>query len=376
MNFKCETQIIKSACASVSKASSVKATIPTLKGLLIEAKETCLTITGYDLQLGMKKSITAEVSDTGAIIVDATMLNNILSKVKGKTVEFALEDSNLVRIKSGRAKFKINGINAEDFPEIPAVTGENFSLTEKDFLKMISVPIFAAADDCPQKPIFAGLNFELSDGCLTTYALDGYRLALYRLSNDFKGSYSFTVPKRTIKCISKEISDSDEKIVNITLSKNHIHIVTDEYDFFSRLLEGEKFDYNTAIPNKFVLETNIDVDSTMESINCCAPIIEDSKKNPIRCEFDGDQLNVKTTSVLGEVEDTIDIETTKQDSPVTIGFNAKYLLEALNNIPPEHSTVTYKLAGPVSPSIIVPNKDDDDSNEKFLFMVLPMRLKN
>jgi DNA polymerase-3 subunit beta len=375
MNFKCDTQIIKSACASASKASSVKATIPTLKGLLLEAKENCLTITGYDLQLGIKKSITAEVSDTGAIIVDATMLNNILSKVKGNTVEFALENNNLVRIKSGRARFKINGINAEDFPEIPAVTGENFSLTEKDFLKMISVPIFAAADECQQKPISTGLNFELSDGCLTTYALDGYRLALYRLFNDFVGSYSFTVPKRTIKCISKEISDSEEKIVNITLSSNHIHIVTDEYDFFSRLLEGERFDYKNAIPNKFVFETIIDVDSTAESINCCAPIIESSQKNPIRCEFDGNQLNIKTKSVLGEVEDTIDIETTMQETPVTIGFNAKYLLEALNNIPPEHSKVTYKLAGPVSPSVIVPNKDDD-SNEKFLFMVLPMRLKN
>ena len=145
MNFKCDTQIIKSACASASKATSVKATIPTLKGLLLEAKENCLTITGYDLQLGIKKSITAEVSDTGAIIVDATMLNNILSKVKGDTVEFALEDNNLVRIKSGRARFKINGINAEDFPEIPAVNGENFFLSEKDFLKMISVPIFALA---------------------------------------------------------------------------------------------------------------------------------------------------------------------------------------------------------------------------------------
>lgn len=373
MKFQCETKLIKSACASVSKASSSKATIPTLMGLLLSAEDDKVVITGYDLEFGMTKNVEANVSETGAIVLNAGVLNNILSKLIGDTVTIETIENETVRVRSGRSKFKIKGINAEDFPEIPTVNGEKFSIVEKNFKKMIDVPLYAVAEGETTRPISRGLNFDFSEGEFVTFGVDGHRLAVYRLKSDFTGSYSFTVPKKALKCISKELSDDGNENVEITLSERHICFETQNCNFFSRLLSGERLDYKKVIPKNYNYTAVANVDQIISSINCCSPVIENALKNPIVCEFNENEVKFSASSMIGSAEEFTDIEAEKGSKDIKIGFNPSLLGDAFAYVPKDFDNVVVKLVDSISPLVVQP-QNSTESDESFLFLVLPMRI--
>jgi DNA polymerase-3 subunit beta len=368
MKFTCNTKELNTACNNVIRAVSAKVTIPTIEGILIECGSNTLSLTGYDFEFGINTILNVDVTEAGAIVINAKVLCDIIRKLADEYVTIETNGTS-VSIISGAAQYNITGIDADDYPELPSVTGGfPLELEQKMLYSMILQTVFAVADTESNKPVHMGLKFDMNKNELTLVGVDGYRLAIRKEKVSYDGErISFIVPKKTIRELIKLMDSDSEEMLSISIGRRHIVFEIGNYSIISRLLDGEFLDYTNAVPN--VISTTVLI-NTADAINCIErtlPVIENNQKNPIRCLFDGDQMRVSTVSSLGRVVDYTHANTS--GARVEIGFNSKFMLDALNAA--DTDEVRIELKDPVSPVKIMPLEGDS-----FLFLVLPMRLRN
>lgn len=368
MKFTCNTKELSEACSNVMRAVSTKVTIPTIEGILIECGSDTLSLTGYDFEFGINTTLEANVVEPGAIVINAKVISDIIRKLPEGNVTFDISSTS-VSIISGAAQYSIMGIDADDYPELPSVSGGYpLFLNEAVLQSMIAQTLFAVADNESSKPVHTGLKFELTQNQLRLVGVDGYRLAVRTETVKYDGEdISFIVPKKTIREIIKLMGTDNEKNVSVSVGKRHIVFDIDNYSVISRLLDGDFLDYNAAIPKTATTTVLINTNDAIECIERTLPVIENDKKNPIRCLFDGDEMRVSTVSSLGRVVDYTHANVS--GDRVEIGFNSKFILDALRAS--DTDQVRIELNSAVSPAKVMPVNDDS-----FLFLVLPMRLKN
>lgn len=368
MKFTCNTKELSEACSNVMRAVSTKVTIPTIEGILIECGSDTLSLTGYDFEFGINTTLEANVVEPGAIVINAKVISDIIRKLPEGNVTFDISGTS-VSIISGAAQYSIMGIDADDYPELPSVSGGYpLFLNEAVLQSMISQTLFAVADNESSKPVHTGLKFELTQNQLRLVGVDGYRLAVRTETVKYDGEdISFIVPKKTIREIIKLMGTDNEKNVSVSVGKRHIVFDIDNYSVISRLLDGDFLDYNAAIPKTATTTVLINTNDAIDCIERTLPVIENDKKNPIRCLFDGDEMRVSTVSSLGRVVDYTHANVS--GDRVEIGFNSKFILDALRAS--DTDQVRIELNSAVSPAKVMPVNDDS-----FLFLVLPMRLKN
>lgn len=368
MKFICNTRELSTACNNVIRAVSTKVTIPTIEGILIECGSNTLSLTGYDFEFGINTIMNVDVIEPGAIVINAKVLCDIIRKLNNDEVTIETNGTS-VSIISGAAQYNITGIDADDYPELPSVNnGKRIELEQSIIYSMINQTVFAVADTESSKPVYTGLKFVIKNGMLTMVGVDGYRLAIRKESIGYDGEdIEFVVPKKTIKEIIKLFNLEDDKKISMLISKRHIVFEIDNYSIISRLLDGEFIDYQAAIPKVSSTTILINTNDAIDCIERTLPVIENNQKNPIRCLFDGDQMRVSTVSSLGRVVDYTHANTS--GDRVEIGFNSKFMLDALHAS--DTDEVKIELGGPVSPAVIMPINSDS-----FIFLVLPMRLKN
>ena len=368
MKFICNTRELSTACNNVIRAVSTKVTIPTIEGILIECGSNTLSLTGYDFEFGINTIMNVDVVEPGAIVINAKVLCDIIRKLNNDEVTIETNGTS-VSIISGAAQYNITGIDADDYPELPSVNnGKRIELEQSIIYSMINQTVFAVADTESSKPVYTGLKFVIENGTLTMVGVDGYRLAIRKESIGYDGEdIEFVVPKKTIKEIIKLFNLEDDKKISMLISKRHIVFEIDNYSIISRLLDGEFIDYQAAIPKVSSTTILINTNDAIDCIERTLPVIENNQKNPIRCLFDGDQMRVSTVSSLGRVVDYTHANTS--GDRVEIGFNSKFMLDALHAS--DTDEVKIELGGPVSPAVIKPINSDS-----FIFLVLPMRLKN
>ncbi len=367
MKFTCNTKELSVACNNVMRAVSTKVTIPTIEGILIECGSDTLSLTGYDFEFGINTILSVDVVEAGDIVINAKVFSDIVNKLADESVTIETNGVS-VSIISGAAQYNITGIDANDYPELPSVNnGESLEFDQNMIHSMVSQTLFAVADSESGKPVYTGLKFEINNSVLTMIGVDGFRLAIRKEKIDYIGEdITFIVPKKTIRELMKLIS-GDEGTISVNVGKRHIVFEVGNYSIISRLLDGDFLDYRSAMPK--VITTTVLI-NTNEAINCIQrtlPVIENNQKNPIRCMFDNDEMRVSTVSSLGRFVDHTHANTSGER--VEIGFNSKFMLDALNAS--DTDEVRIELAGPVSPVKIMPISGDN-----FLFLVLPMRLRN
>ena len=368
MKFTCNTKKLSEACLNVMRAVSTKVTIPTIEGILIECGSDTLSLTGYDFEFGINTTLEANVVEPGAIVINAKVISDIIKKLPDGNVTFDISGTS-VSIISGAAQYNIMGIDADDYPELPSVSGGYpIFLNEAILQSMISQTLFAVADNESSKPVHTGLKFELTLNQLRLIGVDGYRLAIRTETVKYDGEdISFIIPKKTIRELVKLMGMDEEKNISISVGKRHIVFDIDNYSIISRLLDGDFLDYNAAIPKTATTTVLINTDDAISCIERTLPVIENDKKNPIRCLFDNDEMRVSTVSSLGRVVDYTHANVS--GDRVEIGFNSKFVLDAIHAA--DTDQIKIELNSAVSPAKILPINDDS-----FLFLVLPMRLKN
>lgn len=366
MKFTVNKSDITEAVSNIQRAVSTKTSIPALEGILLSATETGLELCAYDLELGITTVIPAFVVEPGKAVLSAKLFSDIVRRTPAETVTVSVDEKNMATLESGYSRFSIIGIPAEEFPELPKLSDSTQICLPGALLKsMIRQTLFAIAES-DAKPIHQGSLFSLENGILDVVSVDGYRLAVRREPVDFSEDLSFVVPGKTLSELLKLIKDSEEP-VEISAGRRHILFKIDNYTVISSLLEGEFLNYKAAIPPESQTEVVLKTREAIDSVERVSLLITDRLKSPIRCLFDNNEVKLNCTTSMGRASDQLDVEMTGQS--VEIGFNNRYLLEALRNT--ECDEVKVQLGGPLSPMKVVPKEGDS-----FLFLVLPVRLKS
>jgi len=368
MKFSCEKLILQNAILISTRAAMVKSPIPLLEGLLIEAKDDNITIKGYDLKTGIITSVPAEIEKPGGIVINARLFCDIIRKMPGQYITLSVNAGNIATITSEVSEFEIIGFPTSDYPELPIVEEqEKIEINQAILKKMISQTNFAVSDN-ESRPIHTGALFETGDGELTIVAVDGYRLALRRepMDNKDPGELSFVVPGAALSEVERILSE-DESVISVTLGAKHIVFKIEDTILISRRLEGEFLNYKNSVPGQSKYRIKVDKDDFISAVERVSLIISDKMKSPVKCIFDDGIIKLFSASALGKASDECAVS--GDGEGLEIGFNDKYLLEALKAAPADN--ITIELNSGVTPCVISPA---DDSN-KFLYMILPVRLK-
>ena len=370
MKFSCDKNTLSDAVNNVLPAVSSKTTLVALEGILMKCEQNKLSLTGYNLELGITKTVEVAGAENGVVILNATLLSNIINRMPNGTVTVSCDEKLLTVIACNDVEFTILGLSAEEYPDMPAITDERkFSLPHHLLRNMISQTLFAVAQT-DQNPVHTGSLFDIADGILNVVSVDGYRLAMRTEKVNVDGNFKFVVPGKTlgeiVKLLSRLVLDDDEEKINIYVSNKHISFCVSGYVVISRLLEGEFLDYKNAIPKESQTIVTVETKPFLDSINRASIIINERAKSPIRCTFGDKSVKIFCETALGKISDGIPAQI---DGPeVKIGFNNKYMADALKAS--ECEKLIIQINGPVSPMKLVPAGDDS-----FLFLVLPVRLK-
>lgn len=369
IHFSCEKALIQSAIAITSRAVSSKTTIPALEGLLLHGENDSLTVSGYNMQTGIRTSVSANIVETGEIVINAKFLGDIIRRMPDDVITFSANDRCSVRLSCGEVSYDdIVGLSAADFPDLPEVE-DNFSITlpRKTLKAMIEETAFAVSTN-ESRPVHTGALFEAGDMQLTMAAVDGFRLAVRKepLTRIDGGSFSFVAPGPALNEVKTICGDSDEP-VEITLGERHILFNAGETQLICRRLEGEFLDYRNAIPRKNPIAVTVETKALISSIDRVSVVINDKMKSPVRCVFEQDRVTLSARTGNGAAKDVCGIS--GDGGGLEIGFNNRYLMDALRYAPAD--AVKIELNTGVSPAVIVPVEGE----ENFLYMVLPVRLK-
>jgi len=367
MKFSCEKALLQNAVTITSRAVSQKSSIPALEGLLLQA-ETVLTISGYNMQTGIRTDLSADVSEPGKLVLNARLFGDIIRKMPDDVITVSSDSKLVVHLSCGDADFDILGLSADDYPELPEVEDEySVSIQQKTLRAMIDETLFAVSTN-ESRPVHTGSLFEINDQGLTVVSVDGFRLAIRKepLEKIDGGYFSFVAPGSALSEVEKICGDSEDLAV-ITLGKRHILFEVGDTQLICRRLEGEFLDYKNAIPRKNPVVMTADTKSFIESIDRVSVVISEKLKSPVRCLFGQDRVTLSAKTPNGEAKDVCRMS--GDGGGLEIGFNNRYLMEAMRYAPAD--MVRIELNTGVSPAIIVPT----DGTENFLYMVLPVRLK-
>ncbi len=371
IKFSCEKVFLQNAIAVTSRAVAQKSSIPALEGLLIHADQQ-LTISGYNMQTGIRTNVFANVVEGGDIVLNARLFGDIIRRMPDDMITFTADEKMMVHVSCGDADFDILGLSAADYPDLPEVEDEYaVSMQQKVLRSMIEEVAFAVSTN-ESRPVHTGALFEIADMSLSMVAVDGFRLAfrrekLEKLEKLEGGAFSFVCPGSALSEV-KSICGDTEDLVTVTLGKRHILFEIGDTQLICRRLEGEFLDYKNAIPRKNPIQIVAETKALIESIDRVSVVISDKLKSPVRCLFDHDKVMLSAKTGNGEAKDVCRVS--GDGDKLEIGFNNRYLMEALRYAPADK--VKIELNTGVSPAIIVPVEGE----ENFLYMVLPVRLKS
>lgn len=367
MQFTCAMEQLVSAVSNVQRAVAAKSAVPALEGILLRTTHNALFIAGFDMELGITTTIPASVKEIGEIVVSSRLFGDIVRKMPGDSVSFSCDEKGNTTIRSEMTSFTISGISAADYPELPSVNdGVGFTLPQDVLKSMIRQTLFAVAQPNDPRPICTGTKFELADGKLKLISVDGYRLAMRSEAIDSEENISFVVPGKTLQEVLKLLGD-EESPVSFAVGKRHVVMSIDGYAVISRLLDGEFMAYERTIPKEIKTTVFANTRMMMNAVDRASLVINDRMKSPLVCDFKDNVVNISCSTPLGSASDYVEV---RQDGKSELmGFNSRFLLDALKNS--ETDEIRIELNGALSPMKILPAEGDS-----FLFLVLPVRLKN
>ena len=367
MRIICNRQELTTAISNAQHAVSSKSTIPALEGILLSAENGALTICGYDLEIGITTKIPAMIEENGSIVLNARLFSDIVRRLPEEQVFIHADEKNMTVITSGQSEFTIIGIPSEEYPEMPVITdSESISLNHSVLKNMIRQTIYAIASEDVKSPIYTGTLFEIEENTIKLISVDGIRLAIRKeiLQEKMPEFMKFVVPGKTLMEVMKLLKEDDTKI-SIRVGKRHIIFEIGDYIVLSRLLEGDFLDYKAVIPKENKTTIIVNTRIFTESVERVSLLINDRRKIPIRCLFENNEIRLSCETEIGRANDQFKAEIDGEN--VEMGFNNKYLLDALKNT--EDDEVRVELNGPFSPMKIVPKE-----GESFIYLVLPVRL--
>ncbi len=366
MKFSCEKDKLLEAINVTSKAASSKSTIASLEGLLLELNNDVLSITGYDLEIGIRTEFPIIGGENGSTVINAKVFGDIIRKMPNGVIEISVDDNKIASIVGGSSTLSIPCMKAEEYPPVPQVIhNKGITLPQPVLKSMINQTKYAISVN-DSKPAFTGCKFEIIDNVLSIVAFDGVRIAL-RQEPVTSDNIDFIVPGKTLEELTHILSDDTDSSVTISIENNQISFEVGSYTMISRLINGDFWDYRKYFNVDRSVYAEIKCSDMIGMLDRALTIINEKNKIPLRCEFNDGTLSVTANTTMGAINDKINI---KYSGPgKVIGFNARFLMDAFRAC----STDTIKLSfsnSEVTPVIISPIE-----GEEFMFLLVPMRLR-
>ena len=368
MRFTCEKSMLVTGLNIAGRAVAQKSSLSVIEGILCKAG-LGLSLTGYNVETAITFDIEAEVTDPGQCILPAKLFGDIVRRLPEGPVTVVVDDSFKVSIRAGYASFTISAESAEDYPELPDVnSGRPIRIPQNKLKELISGTIFAVSEN-QGRPIHTGVKFEVTNDSITTIAVDGFRLArrTWHPEENTQRELSFVVPAAGLKEVEKIVTDCDD-MASFTLGTKHILFQIGTATLVCRLLDGEFLDWRRVVPTNCPIKLVAHVSDLASSVERVGLIVSEKYKSPVRCVFSHNEVLMRTSTTIGAAEDKCSLAGDGKE--LEIGFNVRYLADALKAIPSEE--VTLELTNGLSPIVLTPVDEKFD----FAYMVLPVRIKN
>ena len=368
MRFTCEKNMLVQGLNIAGRTVAQKSSLSVIEGILCQAGNN-LNLTGYNMETAITYCVEADVTDPGQCILPAKLFGDIIRRLPEGPVTVVVDDNFKVSIRSGYASFTISAESAEDYPELPDVnSGKAIRIPQSALKELIGGTIFAVSEN-QGRPIHTGVKFEVREESVSAVAVDGFRLArrTYHTAEPTGRDLNFVVPAAGLKEVEKILSDTDENVA-FTLGPKHILYQIGAATLVCRLLEGEFLDWRKVVPSNCPIKLIAHVSDLASSVERVGLIVSEKYKSPVRCVFSNQVLNMRTNTTIGAAEDRCAIAGDGKE--LEIGFNVRYLADALRAIPGEE--VVLELTNSLSPIVFRPVEDKYD----YSYMVLPVRIKN
>ncbi len=352
----------------VSRAVSARSTLPVLANVLLRTEDAGLKLTATNLEIGITYWVPGRIENDGAVTVPARLMADVVSSLEpSERIDLELDDGTL-RLRCGRQRAALRGIDAEEFPVIPAA-GERPTtrINQRALRQALSEVTFAAATD-EARPILTGVLARFEGDRLTLAAADNYRIAVKTLATlDPVEETSVVVPARTLAEVERLLADTDEPVeIVLASSKNQILFHLEGIDLVSRLIDGQFPNYQQVIPTGHTTRAVIDREALLKAVHLSA-LIASSSANVVKLRVEDAASGAVTIAAAADVGDTEgQVEAALEGEPLAIAFNARYLQEALQNVHAEQ--VALEFSGPLSPGVMRPLDD-----EGYVHVIMPVR---
>ena len=366
MIFLCEKEKLFEAVSTVIKAISSKSPMPILEGVLISTDEDKVILTTNNLDTGIECTIPATVQENGSVVIgDAKVFLEIIRKLPNDIISIDVKEDLKTTIKCQKSVYNILALNPEQFPELSQIKeNSKITLPSNVLRKMIRQTSYAVSTR-PDKITLTGSLFEIEDNILTVVSLDGFRMALKKEVVQAEKNEKFIISGKTLNDVSKIIRD-DETPVSLKITDKYVLFEFENTKVLTRLIEGEYFNYKAIIPKDFRVLTRLALSDILTCVERTDPIVSvDIVKNPIKLTIENNILSIDCVTSTGKVHDVLEID--PSDEKIEIGFNQRYLHEALAAC--ECDEILMQFNGNLNPCIIRPADGDD-----FVFMVLPVKI--
>lgn len=363
MKIVCKKSNLVKGVSIVSKAVPSKTTMPILECILIDATTDIIRLTANDMELGIQTDIEGKILERGMIAIDAKIFSEIVRKLPDNDVIIETNENLQTTIVCEKAKFDISGKPGEEFSYLPVIEKEDsIEISQFTLKEVIRQTIFSIADTESNK-LMTGELFEIKDNMLRVVSLDGHRISIRKIElKDQVNDKKLVVPGKTLIEVSKILSGELESQVYISYTNNHIVFEFDNTIVVSRLIEGEYFKIDQMLSSDYDTKVKINKKELLSCIDRATLLVKEGDKKPIIINIGDEVMELKIKSQIGSMNEEIVIN--KEGKDLLIGFNPKFLIDALRVIDEEE--VTLYLMNAKAPCFI---KDDKES---YIYLILPV----
>lgn len=363
MKIICKKTDLLNRVNIVLKAVSTKSTMPILECIVIDVKTDKIKLIANDMELAIETVVEGTIIDHGVIALNAKILSEIIRKLPDNDITIETDENNTAYITCEKAKFNIAGKLDDEFPAIPKIERDSYvTLSQFSLKEIIRQTVFSISDNESNK-IMTGELFEINGTELKVVSLDGHRISIRKIQ--LKEEYNqikVIVPGKTLNEISKILSGELEDEIKIFFTNKHIVFEFDNTMVLSRLIEGEYYKIDQMLSSDYETKVTVNKKEFLSCIDRATLLIKESDKKPIIINVNDRNMELKINSAIGSMNEEIDIH--KEGKDILIGFNPKFLMDALRVI--DEEDVDIYLFNPKAPCFI------KDKEETYIYLILPV----
>ena len=366
MNIICDKKNLLEGINIVLKAIPGKSTMAILECMVIEVKEGIIKLISNDLEIGIETVIEGDIKEEGSVAVNAKVFYEIIRKLPSDEIKIQVDDSYTMNISGGKTKFNLAAKSTEEFPFLPnIVKQDSIKISQFTLKEVIRQTVFSISDNENTK-IMTGELFEIKGDVLKVVSLDGHRISIRKVT--LKDSYddvSVIIPGKTLIEISKILNGDIDDEVSIYLTEKHALFEFGHTIFLSRLIEGEYYKIEKMLSGDYETKLTVNKQEMLETIDRTTLLIKESEKKPVIIDIKDGSMGFSIRSAIGSMDEEMEI--TKEGKDILIGFNPKFLIDALRVIDDEE--IRLYMINPKAPCFI---KNDDES---YIYLILPVNFK-